>query len=109
MEIHLIRELLAQIKREGKAYLEFVRVADLSVGVYRLGVGEVDGQRPHAEDEVYFVVEGRGKFWEEGVVREVGKGAVIFVRRGVEHRFVEIEEEMVLLVFFGPAEGTRRG
>jgi hypothetical protein len=31
---------------------------------------------------------------------------VIFVERGVEHRFVQIEEELVVLVVFGPAEGS---
>jgi hypothetical protein len=32
---------------------------------------------------------------------------VIFVGAGVEHRFQDIEERLVLLVMFGPAEYSR--
>jgi hypothetical protein len=36
--------------------------------------------------------------------REVGPGAVIFVKAGDEHRFHSISEDLTLLVFFAPAE-----
>ena len=52
-------ELLDVIKRQsrsGKPYFEFLRVPDLSVGVYQLLVGDTDIQSPHTEDEVYYVV-----------------------------------------------------
>ena len=106
MNIHTIEAVLAEIEKERKKYLEFVRVADLSVGVYRLRAGDRDEQKPHTEDEVYYVIRGRGKFWCAGEVRDVKPGAVLFVERGVEHRFIEIVEELVVLVMFGPAEGA---
>jgi quercetin dioxygenase-like cupin family protein len=34
----------------------------------------------------------------------VGEGSIIFVAAGVEHRFYEITEELMVLVFFAPAE-----
>jgi quercetin dioxygenase-like cupin family protein len=34
----------------------------------------------------------------------VGAGSVIFVEARVEHRFYDIAEELVVLVFFAPAE-----
>ena len=33
-------------------------------------------------------------------------GSVIFVAAGVEHRFYDIAEELVVLVFFAPAESS---
>lgn len=36
--------------------------------------------------------------------RQIGKGNVMFVEAGLEHRFFDIEEELVLLVVFAPAE-----
>jgi quercetin dioxygenase-like cupin family protein len=37
-------------------------------------------------------------------VRSLQKGSVIFVEAGIDHRFFDIEEELVLLVVFAPAE-----
>jgi len=34
----------------------------------------------------------------------VGEGSVIYVEAGLEHRFFDIEEELVVLVIFAPAE-----
>jgi quercetin dioxygenase-like cupin family protein len=39
-----------------------------------------------------------------GEDQAVGEGTVIFVAAGVEHRFHDIAEELVVLVFFAPAE-----
>ena len=36
--------------------------------------------------------------------QSVGEGSIIFVAAGVEHRFYDITEELVVLVFFAPAE-----
>ena len=106
MKLDTLEEVLTEIREEGKKYLEFIRVPDLSVGVYRLSPGATDAQKPHTEDEVYYVIAGRAKFWCAGEVADVTAGSVLFVERGVEHRFIEITEELVLLVMFGPAEST---
>ena len=106
MNTHNIDMLLAEIAKANKKYLEFIRTPDLSVGVYRLRAGERDEQKPHTEDEVYYVISGRAKFKCAADVHDVGPGAILFVTRGVEHRFIDIVEELVVLVFFGPAEGT---
>jgi len=96
-------------KREeaGRRYLEFLRVPDLSVGLYRLEAGASDPQQPHAEDEVYWVVRGRCRFRAAAEEREVGPGSVLFVPARMEHRFVDIREPLEVLVVFGPAEGSR--
>jgi len=106
MDIHTLNDLLAQMSEKGNKYFEFIRVPALSVGVYRLEAGAKDEQRPHSEDEVYYVIKGQAKFDRAGKVQEVRPGSILFVQRGVEHRFLDITRELVLLVVFGPAENS---
>jgi mannose-6-phosphate isomerase-like protein (cupin superfamily) len=81
----------------------------MSVGLYVLPAGGVDGQKPHTEDEVYYVLSGRGTIMVGGEDRPVRAGSTVFVGANVEHRFHSIEEELVLLVFFAPAEYSQAG
>jgi mannose-6-phosphate isomerase-like protein (cupin superfamily) len=88
----------------GKRYLEFLRVPAMSAGVYVLPAGAADPQSPHKEDEMYYVVRGRARMRAGSEDRAVSEGSVIFVAAGVEHRFYDIAEELMVLVFFAPAE-----
>ena len=98
-------EQLEQRRRDsGKSYLEFLRVATMSAGVYTLPAGGSDLQKPHKEDEMYYVVRGRARMKAGPEDRSVSAGSVIFVAAEVEHRFYDIAEELVVLVFFAPAE-----
>ena len=76
----------------------------MSAGLYTLAVGSVDTQKPHKEDELYYVVRGRASMRVGSDEHVVGVGSVIFVAAEVEHRFHDISEELVVLVFFAPAE-----
>lgn len=87
-----------------KRYLEFLRVPAMSAGVYVLPVGGTDPQSPHKEDEMYYVVRGRARMRAGSEDQAVSEGSVIFVAAEVEHRFYDITEELVVLVFFAPAE-----
>jgi mannose-6-phosphate isomerase-like protein (cupin superfamily) len=93
---------------EGRRYTEELRVPDLSVGTYCVPAGGKDTQRPHTEDEVYVVVSGRARLAADSGTVTVGPGSVVFVPAREEHRFTDIEEDLTVLVFFGPAEYTRR-
>ena len=97
-------DVIKQQSRSGKPYFEFLRVPDLSVGVYQLLVGDTDIQSPHTEDEVYYVVEGKAKIKVADEDRDVKAGSVIHVAKNVAHRFHSIEEDLIVLVFFAPAE-----
>lgn len=88
-------------------WVEHLRVTDLSVGTYCIPAGGVDTQSPHTEDEIYVVTAGRARIVTPGSAAHVGPGAVIFVPAGEEHRFVDVAEDLVLLVVFGPAYGSR--
>lgn len=106
-----MNDLLETLDKSGKRYREFLRTASMSAGVYALPKGRDDMQTPHSEDEIYYVVSGRAKFYADGDSkrrdREVGPGSVLFVAAKADHRFHSITEDLVLLVFFAPPEGTR--
>lgn len=92
---------------ERHSYQELIRSKDLSVGVYRLRVGDADSQQPHREDELYYVLEGRARFTSGGRIVDVEPGVCLFVPSGEPHRFHDISRDLVVLVVFGPAEGSR--
>ena len=99
-----ISGLATERAQSGKSYLEFLRVPALSAGVYVLPAGAKDPQKPHKEDEMYYVVSGQARMQVGSEEREVVRGSVIFVEAHREHRFYDIKEELVVLVFFAPAE-----
>ncbi len=84
--------------------MEFLRVPAMSAGVYTLAAGATDPQKPHKEDEMYYVVRGRARMRVGAEDRAVSPGSVIFVAAEVPHRFYDIAEELMVLVFFAPAE-----
>jgi mannose-6-phosphate isomerase-like protein (cupin superfamily) len=101
-----LEDVIAAQQRSGTPYLEFLRVPALSCGIYTLPAGSKDLQAPHDEDEVYLVVRGRGRLRVEGEERAIGPGSILYVRATSEHSFLEIDEDVTLLVFFasgGPA------
>jgi mannose-6-phosphate isomerase-like protein (cupin superfamily) len=107
MEAHELADVAARRVASGRPYYEFITVPDLSVGLYVLAPGQPDLQQPHTEDEVYYVIAGRGRITVGDEVRDVEPGTTIFVATGVPHRFHDITEELSLFVAFGPAEGSR--
>ncbi len=106
MQAFEIGELLAEQKEAGNLYHEFLKVPSLSMGVYVLPAESVDPQSPHDEDEVYYVVSGRGMIRVDGEDRAVQAGSIVFVATHIEHKFHSIEEDLQILVFFAPAEGS---
>ena len=109
MDIFHISDLIAEGQQAGRPYLEFLRVDALSAGLYRLPAGGVDAQQPHTEDEVYYVVSGRGSIRVGTEDQAVEPGSVVYVRANDEHRFHSISEDLTILVFFAPAEYALAG
>lgn len=101
-------QVLRERERAGGPYLEFIRGASLSVGLYVLPAGGTDEQSPHAEDEVYVVLAGRSRFTAADETRDAVPGDTIFVPAGVPHHFHDIVDELRLIVVFAPPEGSRR-
>lgn len=100
-------EVEAERAASGQRYHEFLRVPDLSAGLYVLEAGAIDPQSPHTEDELYYVVSGRSLVTVAGETRPVEPGSLVFVAATLPHTFHDIEERLELLVVFGPAEGDR--
>ena len=96
-------QMLGKIDDEHR-YHEFLRVPALSAGVYVLPAGAIDRQKPHKEDEIYYAVRGSAKVRIGNDVRPIEQGSVVFVEAGVDHRFFDIEQQLVLLVVFAPSE-----
>jgi len=111
-EVFALDQLLAKRLQAGRSYLEFLRVPAMSAGVYVLPAGAPDPQQPHHQDEIYYVVRGKAKMRlgseesaeESAEERSVAEGSVIFVEAELEHRFFDVEEELVVLVVFAPEE-----
>jgi mannose-6-phosphate isomerase-like protein (cupin superfamily) len=109
MELFQLSQFISGQDQRDVRYQEFLRKDSLSVGVYTLRAGAVDPQKPHTEDEVYYIVSGRGCIKVGDEDRDVMPGTTVFVAAGVEHRFHTIRENLTILVFFAPAENASKG
>lgn len=104
MELWELQELIAQQSSSDQAYLEFLRVPSMSAGIYVIPAGGIDQQQPHSEDEIYYVLRGRGQILVGDEHQKVEAGTIIFVAAHVAHRFHSIIEDLTVLVLFAPAE-----
>lgn len=90
------------------SWVEHLNVPDLSCGTYSIPAGGRDDQTPHTEDEIYICTSGRARLWTPTSTVEIEPGCVAFVPAGEEHRFIDITENLTVIVIFGPAEYSRR-
>ena len=109
MNAHEIPELDPQPRdAEGHGYVDFLASEKLSVGLAVWPAGSADRQQPHREDEVYYVISGRGRIRVAEEDRAVRPGSLVFVAAGVEHRLHDIEKELRVLVFWAPPHNAAR-
>lgn len=64
-----------------------------------------DQQRPHAQDEVYVVMRGRGDFVNGSRRHPFGPGDALFVPARAEHRFEDFSDDLALWVAFWGTKG----
>lgn len=102
MEAYEYDEVLQAQIESGEQYLQFLNAGSMSLGLYSLPAGGDDLQTPHLEDEIYYIVSGRGAIVVAGERRDVVPGSIVFVAKDVDHRFVDISEDLNILVFFAP-------
>ena len=108
MQAFELGQLISQREASNKLYLEFFKVPDISMGLYVLPAGGTDPQSPHTEDEVYYVVSGKAQILVADENRDVQAGSIVYVSKNVAHRFHSIDEDLTVLVFFAPAEYSKR-
>ena len=104
-EVLDLADVKERLKGEAVEYLEFLNAPSLTCGLYSLAAGSKDMQAPHDEDEVYFVLQGKARMKLGNEDREVAPGSLLYVEAATEHSFFEIEEDMLLLVFFTTGRG----
>jgi len=93
---------------DGHGYVDFLASSKLSVGLAIWPAGSADRQKPHREDEVYYVISGLGSLRVADEDRPVKPGSLVFVAAGVEHRFHDIAEDLRVLVFWAPPHTATR-
>lgn len=91
-----------QLRESGESWAEFFDCPSLSLGVYTVPAGTDDREShtPHVDEEVYFVVSGKGKLNVAGESIEIRPGGVHYVPSGVEHFFCDVAEDLTLFVVF---------
>jgi mannose-6-phosphate isomerase-like protein (cupin superfamily) len=63
-------------------------------------------QTPHAQDEIYCIIRGRGFLLHDGKRDPFEPGDILVVAAGVEHQFENATDDLaVWRVFFGPHGG----
>lgn len=86
-------------------YREFLRVPALSLGLFAVASGHADTQEPHLQDEVYLVLAGRAVLDIDGLLTPVSAGSIAYVPARQPHRFIEITDDLQVVVLFAPPEG----
>jgi mannose-6-phosphate isomerase-like protein (cupin superfamily) len=63
-------------------------------------------QTPHEQDEVYFIISGRGVLVHAGSRDAFAAGDLLFVAAGVEHHYEDFSDDLALWrVFYGERGG----
>jgi len=94
-----VRSVVAKLRAAGGGYEIVHESPGLELGVYVLVAPEPDRQQPHADDEVYLVLEGSGALDVEGEQVQMQEGSAVFVEAGAEHRFSGYEHLALLVLF----------
>jgi mannose-6-phosphate isomerase-like protein (cupin superfamily) len=106
MDVFDLKDLLKEHAESGERSLRFMFRDALSMSLYILPAGAEDQQKPHTEDEAYYVLGGKAT-WEVGdESRPVEEGSIIYVDRLIPHKFRDVTEDLKLLVFFAPPFGS---
>lgn len=101
------QEALNQLDAEkSRLFAKVMEHGTMSVEIYR--PVKTDPQTPHKQDELYIVISGNGEFINDGERSFFGKGDVLFVPAGIEHRFENFTDDFATWVIFYGAEGRER-
>jgi mannose-6-phosphate isomerase-like protein (cupin superfamily) len=94
-----VKSVVERLRSAGGGYEIVHESPGVELGVYVLVAPEPDRQQPHADDEIYVVLEGSGVLDVDGKKVPVKEGDAVFVEAGADHRFSAYEQLAVLVVF----------
>jgi mannose-6-phosphate isomerase-like protein (cupin superfamily) len=95
-----LEKLLSDYVGSNETWHKFLDKDTLITGIYILSSGAMDEQLIHKMDEVYLVLEGKATLKIENDTYEAKKGSIFYVKANIEHKFINIEKEIIVLVFF---------
>jgi mannose-6-phosphate isomerase-like protein (cupin superfamily) len=100
-----IEDALARLPgAQGERFVKVLEHGQLVVEIY--APRRVDPQTPHTRDEVYIVIEGSGTFLNGESRQPFAQGDLLFVPAGIEHRFENFTDDLVVwVIFYGPEGG----
>jgi mannose-6-phosphate isomerase-like protein (cupin superfamily) len=107
-QVFKLSEVIDRHQKLREPWFEFLRVPDLSVGIYSLPVGSEDPQFSHPEDEVYYILAGRAVLKVENENRVAEPGAILYVSANTHHRFHDIQDDLTCLVFFAERSAPKK-
>ena len=96
-----LEKVIDDLDATNEYFLEVFKSKGFDMGIIRLRKGDIDTQKPHSVDEVYFVIEGTGYIEIEDKMKPVNRDDYIFLAEIIHHRFVVGNEELIVLYFFG--------
>jgi mannose-1-phosphate guanylyltransferase len=91
-------ELVEQLEQGEKNYLEVLSEDSVQVELARFP--NPAPKNPHTEDELYYIISGSGMVRVGEETYAVEDGDVVYIERGVEHDFFDIEDEITALIVF---------
>lgn len=95
-----LEEALQGLTEQSSQFAEHLKHEAFTVEIYA-PVGQ-DHQTPHTRDEVYVISRGSGWFFNGTERHPFTAGDVIYVPKGVVHRFEDFSEDFVTwVIFFG--------
>lgn len=100
-QLFQLPELVAGLEKGKLSMNEFLRTPSLSCSMYHVPAGSDEMSKAHEEDELYVVLEGKGRLRVGDTVHEVCKGTLMYVHAACDHAYFDVEESITALVFFG--------
>ena len=90
--------LIRKLEDEDAQFAEVLNETSVTVevGTYPTSAPK----NPHTEDEIYYIISGTGMIRVGDETYDIEAGDVVFVERGIEHDFFNIEEQITALTIF---------
>ena len=97
-----LADAIETVRGSGDTYAKLCVRGGFDAGLYK--PTKSDPQSPHKRDEIYIVAGGTGTFFCDGERAPFEPGDLLFVPRGIEHRFEDFTDDFsTWVIFFGAA------
>jgi mannose-6-phosphate isomerase-like protein (cupin superfamily) len=100
VKIFKLSEILSKLDNINSYFLTLLISNSTAIGLIRLKRGEKDNQQPHATDELYYVIEGRGLIEIDGKDHVIEQGTFILVPANIKHRFHDNKNLLIVIYMF---------